>query len=173
MALERIEYGALASSELMNDNFEYLDDRISSVADNLSSESSSIYSSIASMNSTLTQADETLASGISDLETDLSTLRNEFDSVDLTPKYTNAVTVVNSAGGGSFNINWNGWLAFDLYCNANSARYQFFIDNVMVGATASDEGDRAAGIVMVKSGSVATWNDSQSIVIKKVPFIGG
>jgi hypothetical protein len=173
MALERIEYGALASSKLLNDNFEYLDNRISSVADNLASESSGIYSNIASMNSSLTQADENLASDISDLETNLNTLRNEFDSVDLTPKYTNAVTVVNSSGGGSYNINWNGWLAFDLYCNANSARYQFYINNVMVGATASDEGDRAAGIVMVKSGSVATWNGSQSIVIKKIPFVGG
>ncbi len=174
MPLTHIEYGSLASSDTMNNNFEYLDDRITTVANNLASESSSIYSTLASMNSQYTQQDEALAADINDLETDLTELTNSFNSMDLTPNYSNAVTVVNQGGGsGSYNIDWNGWLAFDLYCLANSARYQFYIDSVMVGATASDEGDRAAGIVMVKSGSVATWNGCQSIVIKKIPFVGG
>ena len=87
------------------------------------------------------------------------------------PDYSRAVTVYNSSGGGSYTVDWTGWLAFDLYCNQNSAKFQIYVDGVMVGATASDEGDRAAGIVMVKSGSVVTWNGSQGIVLKKVPFV--
>ena len=35
MPLTHIEYGSLASSETMNDNFEYLDDRVTTVANNL------------------------------------------------------------------------------------------------------------------------------------------
>ena len=33
MALTEIEYGSLASSEIMNNNFQYLDNRISSVSE--------------------------------------------------------------------------------------------------------------------------------------------
>lgn len=168
MPLTNIEYGSLASSEVMNNNFEYLDNKITQVANNLVSTSSSIYSNIASLNSTLTQTDETLASGISALNSTLNIL----SAKDITPDYASAITVLNSSGSGTYNIDWNGWLAFDLYCNQINANFQFCIDNVKVGATASDEGDRAAGIVMVKSGSVASWNGSQSILIKKIPFLG-
>ena len=173
MPLINIEYGSLASSEVMNDNFEYLDNRITTVANNITTASSSIYSNIASLNSNFTQQYETLSSDLSSLTSYAEAIRTDFDSQNLTPDYSKAVTVCNTSGSGSHNIDWNGWLAFDLYCNHNSARYQFFIDDVMVGATASDEGDRAAGIVMVNSGSVASWNGSQSIIIQKVPYVGG
>lgn len=93
--------------------------------------------------------------------------------LSIAPNYSRATSVLNSSGGGSFYISWDGWLEFDLYCRQNSAAFQFYIDGVMVGATASDEGDRAAGIVMVKNGSVASWNGSQSITIKKIPILGG
>ena len=88
------------------------------------------------------------------------------------PDYSKAVTVLSSSGGGSLTVDWDGWLEFDLYCRQNSAAFQFYIDDVMVGATASDEMDRASNIVMVKKGNVASWNGSQSIVIKKVPVVG-
>ncbi len=54
MALTRIEYGALASSQVMNNNFEYLDNRISSVSEVVGSNNSAVYSSIASLNNLLT-----------------------------------------------------------------------------------------------------------------------
>ena len=173
MPLTHIEYGSLASSDVMNDNFEYLDNRATTIANNLSQTASGINSNIASMNSTFTQKNEELQEDISDLSSDLTDLRNDFESKDITPDYSKAVTVRNSSGGGSLAIDWNGWLEFDLYCCQNSAAFQFYIDGIMVGATASDEHDRASNIVLVKSGSTATWNGSQSIVIKKVPFVGG
>ena len=173
MPLTHIEYGSLASSDVMNDNFEYLDNRATTIANNLSQTASGINSNIASMNSTFTQKNEELQEDISDLSSDLADLRNDFESKDITPDYANAITVRNSSGGGSLAIDWNGWLEFDLYCCQNSAAFQFYIDGIMVGATASDEHDRASNNVLVKSGSTATWNGSQSIVIKKVPFVGG
>ncbi len=173
MPLTHIEYGSLASSDTMNNNFEYLDNRITTVANNLTTTSSSIYSNIASLNSTFSQANEEIEAEIETLSTDLTALRNDFNSKDITPDYSKAVVVYNSAGWGSLTIDWDGWLEFDLYCNQNSAAYQFYIDSIMVGATASDEHDRASGIVLVKSGSVASWNGSQSIVIRKIPFVGG
>ena len=54
MALTNIEYGALASSTVMNNNFEYLDNRISSLSEVVTSGNASIYSNIASISSTIT-----------------------------------------------------------------------------------------------------------------------
>lgn len=173
MPLTNIEYGSLASSEVMNDNFEYLDDRITTTANNLTTATSGIYSNISSINSSITEMNQELSEDISDLESDLDSLRSDFNALDLAPDYGKAVTVYNSSGSGLVNIDWNGWLQFDLYCSQNSAQFQFYIDGIMVGATASDEGDRASNIVMVKSGSTASWNGSQSITIKKIPFVGG
>ena len=173
MPLIHIEYGSLASSEVMNDNFEYLDDRITSTANNLTTASAGIYSNISSINNSILEMNQELGEDISDLESDLDSLRSDFSALDLAPDYGKAVTVYNSSGSGLINIDWNGWLEFDLYCNQNSAQFQFYVDGIMVGATASDEGDRASNIVMVKSGSTASWNGSQSITIKKIPFVGG
>lgn len=60
MALTKIEYGALASSSVMNNNFEYLDDRITSVAQTMSSANSGIYSNIASINALISRTNDIL-----------------------------------------------------------------------------------------------------------------
>lgn len=93
MALEHIEYGALASSELMNDNFEYLDNRISDLAETQASDTSSIYSNIASLNSTLSQQNEDMASDISDLEDYAEAIRDDFDSQNNAPDYSRVIGI--------------------------------------------------------------------------------
>ena len=93
MALEQIEYGSLASSELMNNNFEYLDNRISNAAQTQASEISSLYSSIASMNNIFSQQNEDLISDISDLEEYTEELRNDFDSQNNAPDYSRAIGI--------------------------------------------------------------------------------
>ena len=60
MALTKIEYGALASSQVMNNNFDYLDDRITSLSQSMSSANSAIYSNIASINALITQTNNIL-----------------------------------------------------------------------------------------------------------------
>ena len=60
MALTTIEYGALASSEVMNNNFEYLDNRITSVNNTVTSNNSSILSNLASINTSITNAMDTV-----------------------------------------------------------------------------------------------------------------
>ena len=60
MALTKIEYGALASSQIMNNNFDYLDDRITTVSQNMSSANAGIYSNIASINALITQTNNIL-----------------------------------------------------------------------------------------------------------------
>lgn len=93
MPLTHIEYGSLASSGVMNDNFEYLDDRITNVANNLVSGSAAIYSSISSLSSSFEEQTDALASDISDLSTDLEELTGSFESHNSAPDYDKGITI--------------------------------------------------------------------------------
>ncbi len=70
MALTRIEYGSLASSETMNNNFEYLDNKIAEASERITSTSASIYSNIASVN---TQLSNQINAAESELQTYVDT----------------------------------------------------------------------------------------------------
>lgn len=64
MALTEIEYGSLASSEVMNNNFEYLDNKISDVSGNLSSNVATINANIATVNSSISTMGDNLNKSI-------------------------------------------------------------------------------------------------------------
>ena len=93
MSLTNIEYGSLASSEVMNNNFEYLDNRITSVAGDLTSASSSIYSNIASLSTTLSGQSEEIASDLQDLKTYTEDFKDEFDSINNAPNYSQGIGI--------------------------------------------------------------------------------
>ena len=93
MPLTHIEYGSLASSETMNDNFEYLDNKISSVAGDLSSTSSSIYSSIASLNSTLSEQANEISSDLNDLREYTEHFKVDYESTDNSPDYSHGIAI--------------------------------------------------------------------------------
>ena len=71
MALTEIEYGSLASSEIMNNNFQYLDNRISSVSETVSTNQAGVNSNIASINSTLTSMSEEIDADIEEINKSL------------------------------------------------------------------------------------------------------
>ena len=60
MALVPIEYGSLASSEVMNDNLEYLDERITEVSAEIYSNNSSLESKIDTLNISMNNSIEAL-----------------------------------------------------------------------------------------------------------------
>lgn len=93
MALTHIEYGALASSETMNDNFDYLDNRISTVADSLSSNTSSIYSNIASLGGTVSAQIEDIVEDVSELAETVDGIRDDIDSENNAPDYNRVVSI--------------------------------------------------------------------------------
>ena len=74
MALTQIEYGALASSEVMNNNLEYLDDRISSLSASVISNNASINSNIASINSSLSTMSNSIQEDLTSLESDVNSV---------------------------------------------------------------------------------------------------
>lgn len=93
MALTHIEYGSLASSSVINNNFEYLDNRITTVANNLTSTASSISSNIASMNSSFSETTQEISSDLSDFKLYHNALRADFDTQNEAPDYSNAETI--------------------------------------------------------------------------------
>lgn len=78
MALTEIEYGSLASSEIMNSNFQYLDNRISSVSETVSGNQAGVNSNIASINSTLTSMREEIDSDIEEINKSIEETNAKF-----------------------------------------------------------------------------------------------
>lgn len=93
MPLINIEYGSLASSEVMNDNFAYLDDRITNNAESAASNNASLLSNLLNLNNTLTQTDNEIKSDLSDLEEDVTELRSDFDSQNNAPDYSKGIGI--------------------------------------------------------------------------------
>lgn len=93
MALEHIEYGSLASSAMMNDNFEYLDDRISGLAESLASDISGVCSSIASISSSVSEQNAALSSSISSLNSYAQAIRQDLDAKNHAPNYSKGIAI--------------------------------------------------------------------------------
>lgn len=72
MALINIEHGSLASSEVMNKNFLYLDDKIAESSDSIMTSISSILSNIATINTRLADLSENVNDYVEDFNTSLS-----------------------------------------------------------------------------------------------------
>lgn len=103
MALTEIEYGALASSEVMNNNFQYLDDRISSVAETVTSNNAGVSSNIASINSTISSMSE-------ELNTDIEEIGEDIDDI-------------------TTSLNAGGYLYINTYFNGTSWYKEYFSDS--------------------------------------------
>lgn len=79
MALINIEYGSLASSKTLNDNFQYLDDRISSESDNHITDIASINSNIVSINNSISNFNEQTNDNIENINTKLEEISTSFE----------------------------------------------------------------------------------------------
>ena len=102
MALTNIEYGSLASSTVMNGNFQYLDNRISALAQDSTASTASINSNLATLNSSLNLLSQNTGDAISNIESSVTDIDNKFSS--------------------------NG-LYVDIYVNGNSWYKEYFSDS--------------------------------------------
>ncbi len=99
MALINIEYGSLASSEVVNNNFQYLDDKISKVTQNMNTDVTSLSESMSTLSSTVeanleaaNTADETLQSNIDEVVADLEEARSAFGVSYIVEKYVSGTS---------------------------------------------------------------------------------
>ena len=68
MTLVTIKYGELASSEVMNSNFKYLDDKIASLTNTVVANQSSTHSNIANINSAVSTIKENMNNDVKELQ---------------------------------------------------------------------------------------------------------
>ena len=78
MSLTEIEYGSLASSEIMNNNFEFLDNKISSVSESIVTNIASVNSNIASINSSIASLSDDINNSLDDLDSSLENTHQIF-----------------------------------------------------------------------------------------------
>ena len=92
MALTNIEYGSMASSSVMNNNFSYLDDKISDTAESVAASISSITSNIATINSRISEVSGDLQDSAEDLETSIintaNTIKAGVNGISMIPNWS-------------------------------------------------------------------------------------
>lgn len=77
MALTEIEYGALASSDVMNNNFRYLENQISNLSETVVSNYAGANSNIASVNNSISELQENVNSKFEEAKDDITELFSE------------------------------------------------------------------------------------------------
>ena len=83
MALTTIKYGELASSEVVNNNFKYLDDKISNLNETVTSNKAGMNSNIASINSSITTINENMTKNVKQLEESINEAKSFFSESGL------------------------------------------------------------------------------------------
>lgn len=81
MSITNIEYGSLASSETLNNNFSYLDEKITDTSININTSISSILTNIATLNSRISALSNSLDSQISTINQKVETYRTKTKSL--------------------------------------------------------------------------------------------
>ena len=111
MDLKIIEYGSLASSEVMNNNFSYLDEKIEANSEATDTAVSSLLSNIATINTRLNDLVETLTDSIEATNSKLDDYRNKtklmISENSMVPNWLGSFKIVNLE---KFQVPENGYI---------------------------------------------------------------
>jgi len=111
MSLINIEYGSLASSEVMNQNFSFLDEKLDDVFGELESKIASITSNFATLNSRLNDLVGEINDAVSDYTNKLDLLKIDMqaalDKVIMAPNWN---AIYNISNLSSYESMQNGYL---------------------------------------------------------------
>lgn len=148
MALINIEYGSMASSEIMNKNFVYLDNKIGETMDSVMTSISSILSNIATINARLGDMAEDISDSVSEFN---SRLEDYVSKVKLLIKKNAMIP------------NWKGCKVLENIETFTAPSNGYLLLNPV----ASSKGDLKVNEITVtmKTRSVSADNSSQVIVI--------
>jgi len=113
MALTTIEYGSLASSETLNNNFSYLDDKITDSNESIATSISSILSNIATINSRITELSTSLGNSLATLDTKVESYRVKtkslVDQATIVPNWASCASITLSSST-AYTVTGNGYL---------------------------------------------------------------
>lgn len=111
MALTNIAYGAMASSDVINKNFLYLDNRITSEAQDTSSSISSILSNIATINTRLSEIAEEIQDNKTEFNSKLDNYKTKTKELvgltSMVPNWSNCYSISNLS---SYKVPKNGYI---------------------------------------------------------------
>ena len=115
MALINIEYGSLASSEIMNKNFIYLDDKIAESSESIMTSISSILSNIATINTRLNDISENMTNSIQNLSSTMEEYKTQtkllVNKSSMAPDWINCSEITIESGK-DYEITSNGYILF-------------------------------------------------------------
>ena len=113
MALTNIEYGSIASSAVINNNFSYLDTRISDSNSQTNTSISSILSNIATINSRLNQISESFSDAVAVINNSLADYKSKVKLLvknsGMVPNW-GAIRNISVSGGNIFQTSFNGYV---------------------------------------------------------------
>jgi hypothetical protein len=130
MDLKIIEYGSLASSEIMNNNFSYLDEKIETNSEATNTAVSSLLSNIATINTRLNDLVETFGNAIETVNTKIDDYKNKtklmISENSMIPNWMGCVAIENLY---SYVIQKSGYLLLILEGALNG---EIFINDVAI-----------------------------------------
>lgn len=122
MDLKIIEYGSLASSEIMNNNFSYLDEKIETNSEATNTTVSSLLSNIATINTRLNDLVETFEDSIESLNSNLEEYRQKTKILvsenSMIPNWAGCISIPDLS---SYEILSNGYLLLILENTTSSS----------------------------------------------------
>ena len=150
MSLIDIEYGSLASSEIMNKNFRYLEESITNTSDSIMTSISSILSNIATINTRLNDITEamndsvdTLTSTLEEYKTKTKLLANE---ASMLPNWLNCISV-NIEVNENYVVPSNGYI---LLCPETSSTGEISVNGkTVIFKSVTDEFDKGSQLLVL------------------------
>lgn len=165
MALINIEYGSIASSATMNNNFSYLEEKINDSNTQINSSISSILSNIATINSRLTEISESLTSSVATLESTISDNKTKtkllVKNSGMVPNWGSCASITLTSGT-PYTAEYNGYVL--LLPSSSSSGSITIEEKTMTFKARSNSYDNASELVVlpVKAGNTVSTTVSFS-----------
>ncbi len=170
MALLNIEYGSIASSVTLNNNFSYLDDKIDTSNTQINSSISSILSNITTINSAITELSESVTSSLSSLSSTISEYKTKtkllVKNSGMVPNWSSCRSI-SFTSGTDYTATLNGYV---LILPAASASGNLTVNGkTVVLKVGENEADNASSLISlpVRSGDVL----STTVVCSSAYFV--
>lgn len=117
MALTNIEYGSVASSEVVKNNFQYLDDKISSVSQSLSTNVTTLSGSISSLSSVVDSNKEETETANEELQASIDDVNESIDTINTTLNAAIYIKETYNSGKDWYRLYTDGWCEQGGYIN--------------------------------------------------------
>lgn len=162
MTITNIEYGSLASSEILNNNFSFLEEKITNFNDEINTSISSILSNIATINTRLTEFSEALANATQESDNKLQEFKSKIliaiNKTSLLPDWKNIYTISSLE---NYTVSTNGYIIIN---SQNEENIDISINGESLNILELNENNNGTIILPVKEADVIVCNTTPNSV---------